>query len=208
MFKKLALTLIINFLTLGILIAQSDKKNDSINFYTYYVGSNTFMLDNLAVTNSPSFYQLNVGYKFNKNNSISIEATTWKYYLPLGVPVWKSYRADEEEYPGDVKVFGIGVVYQHFLWKGLFTSLRVLPLKTIYTDENNHKIQSGFQLLSTIRLGYQISIFKKRFFIEPAIDGTFWPINTNVPENFGEKDRKWNKFHLIEPGLNVGYNFN
>ncbi|SRX76023.1 hypothetical protein [Aequorivita antarctica] len=208
MFKKLAIALIINFLTLGVLIAKSDKKNDSISSYKYYVGSSTFMLGNLAITNSPAFYQLNLGYRINKKDVISIEAITWKYYLPLGIPLGKFYNTDEEEYPGYVKVFGVGAVYQHFLWKGLFTSIRVLPVKTKYTNEYNHKIQSGFQLFSTIRLGYQIPIFKKKFFIEPAIVGTFWPINTNVPEDFAEKDRKWNKFHLIEPGVHFGYNFN
>ena len=59
----------------------------------------------------------------------------------------------------------------------------------------------------TYRLGYHVPLFKNRFFIEPSVAVTHWPINTNVPESFAALEHKWPKYFLLEPGLHFGYKF-
>lgn len=36
--------------------------------------------------------------------------------------------AEEEEYPGSVREYGLGVAYQRFLWKDAYTAVHALPL--------------------------------------------------------------------------------
>jgi hypothetical protein len=171
-----------------------------------FVGSSAFMLGNLS-SNPPSFYQFNFGYRISAKDVISFEALTWSNDAPNGIPYGPSFGAKSENYPGRAREYGIGVVYQRFLWSGLYASLQLLPLKRIYLDESDNKIQSGFRLFSTLRIGYHIPLFKNRIFIEPSLAGTFWPINTNVPPAFAEKDNKWKNYFLFEPGLHFGINF-
>jgi len=59
-----------------------------------------------------------------------------------------------------------------------------------YMDENNKHIQNGYQLFITYRLGYYYQFFENRFFIEPSVAITHWPINTNVPESFTKLENK------------------
>jgi hypothetical protein len=74
-------------------------------------------------------------------------------------------------------------------------------------NEEGEKIQNGFQLFLTGRVGYHIRLFKDRFFLEPSIAVTYWPINTNVPESFAEVEKKWPNYFLFEPGLHFGVKF-
>jgi hypothetical protein len=203
--RKAIYVITIGILNIGILFAQQNSKGSSAD-YKNYVGSSAFVLGNFA-PNPPSFYQINFGYWFTPKDVISIEAITWKYDAPLGIPYGSSYGDESENYPGSIREYGIGVVYQRFLWKGLYTSLQILPFKRIYLDQDNRTIQKGFQLFSTLRIGYHIPFFKNRFFVEPSIAATFWPITTNVPQSFKVKDNKWNKYFLFEPGLHFGFKF-
>lgn len=59
----------------------------------------------------------------------------------------------------------------------------------------------------TYRLGYQVALFKNRFFIEPSVAATHCPVNTNVPEAFAKLENKWNNHFLFEPGLHFGVKF-
>jgi len=205
MLLKLFPQLIIGLLCIGSVAAQQNK-NDSTRYYECYVGTSAFLLGNLS-PNSPSFYQLNVGYRITPKDVVSLELITWKYSAPLGIPYGPSFGDKANNYPGNVREYGVGVVYQRFLWKGLYKSLQVIPLKKIYRDEEDKILQKGFQLFSTLRLGYHISFFKNRCFIEPSIASTFWPISTNVPEDFLAKDKEWNRYFLFEPGLHFGFKF-
>ncbi|HAM98997.1 MAG TPA: hypothetical protein DCQ26_10350 [Marinilabiliales bacterium] len=205
MIRKVVQTVILGFLSVGTLFSQQNTKTTD-TYYRCFAGSSAFLLGNLS-SNSPSFYQLNFGYRITSKDVVSLEAITWKFDAPLGIPYGPSYGDESENYPGSIREYGIGVVYQRFLWKGLYTSLQALPLKRVYFDENDKKIQNGFQLFSTFRIGYHIPLYKNRFFIEPSIAGTFWPISTNVPQAFADKDEKWNKYFLFEPGLHFGVNF-
>jgi hypothetical protein len=93
------------------------------------------------------------------------------------------------------------------LWKGLFASIEILPLLKTYLDESNKKIDNGFKLYTTYHLGYHIPLFKGRLFIEPQIHCNYWPIDTNIPQGFKEKESKWNNYFLFEPNLYIGVNF-
>jgi hypothetical protein len=203
--SKTILVFMIGFLSLGALFAQPAPQ-DASPFYRCFVGSTAFMLGNLA-SDPPSLYQLNIGYRITPKDVVSLEAITWTYHAPLGIPFGPSWGDKSEDYPGSIREYGIGVVYQRFLWQGLYASLQVLPLKRIYRDEDNKTIQKGFQLFSTLRIGFQIPLFKNGFFLEPSIAATFWPVSTNVPPAFSDKDAKWNRFFLFEPGLHFGLNF-
>ena len=182
------------------------ERREPSTYRRYYVGSSAFVLANLA-PNPPSFYQLNLGYRITPKDVVSLEAITWKYNAPLGIPYGSSKGDESENYPGSIQEYGVGIAYQRFLWKGLYTSLQVVPFKRIYRDENRETIQKGFQLFSTFRIGYHVPLFRNRLFVEPFIASTFWPISTNVPQSFAEKDAKWNRFFLFEPGLHFGVNF-
>jgi hypothetical protein len=203
--RKITLTslLIVTCITL----AFSQKTEQDSTYRKFYVGSTFTMLGNLIPSNAPDFVQLNVGYHITPKNIISIEAKTWKYAWPLGIPYGKSFEAPEEKYPGYAREFGIGIVYQRFLWKGAYASIDAGNMFVKYMDENNKHIQNGYKLFTTYRLGYHFQFFKNRFFIEPSVAMTHWPINTNVPEAFAKKESKWPNYFLFEPGLHFGFKF-
>jgi len=175
----------------------------------YFLGSSFFMLGNFFPDdpNPPDFIQLNFGYRITPKDVVSIEAKTWKYAWPLGIPYGKSYQAPQEKYPGYIRDFGIGLVYQRFLWQGAFTSVDAMNTFERYVNENTGKSQNGYQLFMTYRLGYHFQLFKNRFFIEPSVAITHWPIKTNVPESFAKMEDKWPNYFLFEPGFHFGINF-
>jgi hypothetical protein len=172
----------------------------------HFVGSSLFMLGNL-LSESPEFVQLNYGYRLTPRDALSVEVVTWRYYAPLGIPYGPSYESSDEKYPGSVREFGIGAAYQRTLWRGLYSAAHALPLLQHYQDENGQKIQSGFQLFLTGRLGYHVPLFSGRWFVEPSIAATAWPINTNVPDAFAALESKWPRYFLGEPGLHFGRRF-
>ena len=190
-------------------MAFSQKSKQDSTYRKFYVGSSMFMLANLNTDDpdAPDFVQLNVGYRITPKDVFSIEAKTWKYAWPLGIPWGKSKTAPEEKYPGYVRSSGIGLVYQHFWWKGAYTSVDASSMLQKYKDEDNKHIQNGYQLFMTYRLGYQFQFFKNRFFIEPSVAMTHWPVNTNVPESFKMMEDKWSNYFLFEPGLHFGVKF-
>jgi hypothetical protein len=165
------------------------------------------MLGNLSFSNTPDFYQLNIGYRITAKDTVSIEAITWKYAWPLGIPYGKSFEAPEEKFPGYIREFGIGLAYQHFWWKGLYMGIHVLNAAQKFMDGDSRKIKNGYQLFMTCRLGYQLKFFRDRFFIEPSIAITHRPVHTKMPESFAKLDDKWSKFFFGEPGLHFGFNF-
>jgi len=175
---------------------------------SHFIGSSGFVLLNLIPQdNPPHFFQVNFGYWLTNKDVITIEAKTWTYRYPIGIPYGDSREAPEEVYPGKVRGVGIGLAYQRFLWKGLYSAVHASAWSQTYLNENNQKIQNGFQLFTALRLGYHIKLFKNRFFVEPSFAGTFWPINTNVPEVFSKKEDNWPNYFLVEPGLHFGFKF-
>ncbi|MDQ3388515.1 MAG: hypothetical protein M3483_03320 [Gemmatimonadota bacterium] len=172
----------------------------------HFVGSSLFVLGNL-LPEPPDFFQLNYGYRLTPRDALSVEVITWKYHAPLGIPYGPSYESPDERYAGSVREFGIGLAYQRLLWKGLYSSAHALPLVQRYSNEEGERIQNGFQLFLTARLGYQVSLFSGRWFLEPSVAATAWPINTNVPDAFAAAESKWPRYFLFEPGLHFGRRF-
>lgn len=197
--------------TLNIGLANADELpaqpvNREASDEKCFVGSSAFMLANLA-PDSPSFYQLDLGYMLNPEEAVLLHATTWKYDAPLGIPYGSSYGSAAEKYPGSVKSYGIGVGYQRFIWKQVFASIHATAFQQRYLDKNNREIQKGSQLFLQMKVGYHMEFFAKQFYLEPAIAFNHWPINTNVPESFAKYEQKWPKYFLFEPSLNFGMYF-
>ena len=205
--KKFTLTSLI--IVMCITLAFSQKTEQDSTYRKFYVGSSAFIFMNLNTNdpNPPDFYQLNFGYRISPKSVLSVEAKTWKYAWPLGIPYGDSKTDPEEKYPGYAREFGIGIVYQRFLWKGAYASIDAANMLVKYMDENNNHIQNGYQLFMTYRLGYHIQFFKNRFFLEPSISMTHWPIRTNVPESFATLENKWPNYFFPEPGLHFGFKF-
>jgi hypothetical protein len=179
------------------------------NYKRWFVGSTLFLLGNLSPVNPPNFAQLNVGYRITRKDVITLEPKTWKYAWPNGIHPFanKSYGKAEEKFPGYVREFGLSVAYQRFLWKGLYTELNVMPTLQNFVNDKGNKIDNGFQIFNTYRVGYHIKLFKDRFFIQPSVAITHRAVHTKLPDGFKQLDDKWSKFVIGEPGFHFGFNF-
>lgn len=202
------------FLTIGffLMLANSQQlkaqyaKQDT-TYRKCFVGSTFFMLANLIPDdNAPDFVQLNLGYRLSPKDAVSLELKTWKYAWSLGIPYGKSYEAPEEKFPGYIREYGFALGYQRFWWKGLYTSVHVMNAWQSFVRNNGNKINNGFQIFNTYRVGYHFKFFKDIFFIEPSIAVTHRPFHTDMPESFKRLDDKWSKFFIGEPGLHFGFN--
>lgn len=153
-------------------------------------------------------YEFHFGYQLTPKDKIGIKVATWKLFAPMGIPIVDAIKMEESTFfPGRLGEKGIGVTYQRLLWKELFATIEILPLKKTYFDENNKKIDNGFKLYTTFHLGYHIPLFKNRMYIEPQIHCNYWPIDTKAPQSFQEEESKWNNYFLFEPNLFIGINF-
>lgn len=153
-------------------------------------------------------YELHIKYRLTPKDRIGIKAATWKMFAPMGMPMQEQLKFDEKNfYPGRLRETGIGVTYQRMIWKGLFTTAEILPQLETYIDENDNKIANGFKLYTSYHLGYYVSFFKDRVYIEPQIHCQYWPINTHVPQAFKDRNDKWNNYFLFEPNIYLGVNF-
>ena len=207
--SKILVTLSL-ILIISLAYSQENEGTNKTEFTRkHFISSSLFILYNAVPdqTNPPDFFQLNFGCWLTEKDVVTIEAITWKYHEPLGIPYGPSFEDPDEEYPGYIREFGIGFGYQRFLWKDLYVSQHAIPLMRIYMDEDDNKIQNGFQLFCTSRVGYHVKLFGDNWFVEPSMAATFWPIKTNVPDSFEDLDDKWNSYFLFEPGLHFGYKF-
>lgn len=189
--------------TSSVEIDESKKYED-----IFFIGSTFAMLGNLSSVNTPDFVQLNLGYRFNTKQTIAVELKTWKYSWPIGIPFGSSWENPDEKYDNDgyVREFGVTLVYQYFWYKNAFVSIDAMNGLQSY-NENGNFIQYGYILFMTFRAGYQFKFFEDLFFIEPSVAFTYWPINTNIPSSFAQKESKWPNYFLFEPGFHFGFNF-
>lgn len=201
-------TKILSLLTFLILsfFTASAQQPDSL-FKRHFIGSTLFVTFNLFLSEPPNYYQLNYGYRLTPKDVLSVEAITWTYPGPLGRQYGPDYENPASNFPGKVRAVGAGLAYKRFLWKGLYGQVHATAFHQDYLDEGNEKIQSGFQLFNTLRLGYHFDFLKFRLFLEPSLAITSWPINTNLPESFQVEEDKWPKYFLFEPGMHFGINF-
>ncbi len=187
--------------------AQYDKQDST--YKRWFVGSSLFvLLGNLDTKNPPNFAQLNIGYRITGKDVVTLEPKTWKYAWPNGIhPFFSdSYKKPEEQFPGYVREVGVSVSYQRFLLKGLYAELNVMPTWQKFVNNDGQKIDNGFQIFNTYRVGYHIKLFKDRFFIQPSIAITHRAYHTKLPDGFKQLDDKWSKFIFGEPGLHFGFN--
>ncbi len=206
--KQILLIGVILMMTSTLHLKAQYAKTDS-TYRKCFVGSTLFLLGNFSSTNPPGFGQLNVGYRISGKDVVSLELITWKHAWPLGInPFYnKSYGKPEEKFSGYIREYGIGLAYQRYLWKGLYVAVHVMPMWQTFKKENGDKLDNGFIIFNTNRVGYHIKLLKDRFFIEPSVGIAGRPYYTEMPAGFKEKDDKWPKW-TPEPGLHFGYNFN
>jgi hypothetical protein len=195
--RKLILTTLTIAMFSALALCQTENKDAGLKRHS--IGSTLFLLGNIG--DSVRFMQLNYGYRLTQKDNLIIEAITWTYYEPLG-----SYGSSEEFYPGKVTAYGIGLGYQRFLWRNLFTTVEPTFFFQQFYETNGNKIQKGFQLYLQFIVGYRLEFFKKRFFIEPAIALKYWPLNTNFPASFASVESGIKKYKF-EPALNFGFTF-
>jgi len=175
------------------------KKQDSTRRHS--IGSSLFLLGNLDAKKPPYFYQLNYGYQFTPKDKILVEATSWVYNEPLG-----TYGNSDETYPGKVRAIGLGLGYQRYVWKNVYTSVIATPFLQQFLNRDNKEIQTGVQLYLSTILGYHFEFCKNSKFIEPAIAFKYWPVDTNIPDSFKEIN-KGTPNYIFEPSLNFGFKF-
>jgi hypothetical protein len=187
---------------------KAQNENQDNIFKRWFVGSSLLMLGNFIPNdpNPPEYMQLNVGYRITPKDVLSLDFKRSVYTWPIGIPFGPSFDAPGLNYPGHARILAPTVGYQRFLWKGLFTSVHALNAFEKYMDEDNKKIGNGYTLYLNFHLGYQFKFFKNRFFFEPAIGCSYWPVRTNIPESFKAVEQKWPNY-FIQPGLNFGFNF-
>ncbi len=207
--KKLILTTLAIVITAAVSFSQDSTQTESVSVQTekqdikwpHSLGSSLFMIMNLF-PDPATFYQINYGYRLTLKDAIVAEAKTWTYYEPIG-----TYGKSKENYPGKVVAYGIGVGYQRFHWKNLYTTAQATPFMLQYYDTEDEKIQKGFMLYLQLRLGYRFEFFKKRVFLEPSLVCNYWPVNTNMPASFAEVESGTPNYYLFEPGLSFGIKF-
>lgn len=202
--------LIVIFFALSTLQTFSQGSNkDSVHDYKFSLSTPWLTFANFGEEKTNTHhYEFHLKYQLTPKDKIGIKATTWKLFEPMGIPLWDPHLMKESEfYPGRLREIGLGVTYQRFLWKGLFTTVEILPQFKTYFDENDNKIGNGFKLYTSYHLGYHVSLFKDRMFIEPQIHCQYWPVDTNIPQGFKLKEDKWHNYFLFEPNLYVGINF-
>lgn len=176
----------------------------------WFVGTSLFViLGNFDTENPPNFAQLNLGYRLTGKDVITVAPKTWKYAWPNGIHPFlnDAYYKPEEKFPGYVREYGVTFSYTRFIWKGLFAQLDIMPTFQVFVNEKGKKIDDGFQIFNSYRVGYHIKLFKDKFFFQPSICMTHRAYHTQLPLGFKQLDDKWSKFIFPEPGLNIGYNF-
>lgn len=203
--KKVLQIVLALFLAGGLQVCAQNAKTDS-TYRKYYIGSSFLMLGNFFKVNNPEYVQLNVGYRITPKDVVSVEFKRSIYSWPIGIPFGPSFDGPGLNYPGHARILAPTVGYQRFWWKGVYTSIHALNAFEKYIDANKKKIGNGYTLYLNFHLGYQLKFFKNRFFFEPAIGCSYWPVRTNVPESFKAVEEKWPNY-FIQPGLHFGINF-
>lgn len=205
--KKILLLALAYIMASSLSVKAQYDKHDSTH-KRWFVGSTLFLIGNLAPVNPPNFAQLNVGYRITGKDVVSLEFITWKYAWPLGINPFfnKSYGKPEEKFPGYIREYGVAIAYQRFFWKGLYAAAHVMPMWQTFVNENGNKVDNGFHIFNSYRVGYHVKLFNDRFFIQPSVGIAGRPYHSTMPAGFKEKDDKWSKY-TPEPGLHFGFNF-
>lgn len=194
----------------GSLQARSQDTRQDSTYRRWFVGTSLFvLLGNFDRENPPDFAQLDLGYRITETDIIRLSPKTWRYAWPNGIHPFlnTAYKKPEERFPGYVREFGITVSYQRFIWAGLYAQLDVMPTYQVFVNDAGNKIDNGFQIFNSYRVGYHIKLFNDVLFLQPSVCVTHRAYHTELPDGFKQLDDKWSKFVFPEPGLNIGFNF-
>lgn len=208
--KRITVALVLALIFSGMFGQNRGKQSSEISSERKFTVSTTYYsFDNFGEEKTNTHhYELHVGYKLTPKDKIGLKLATWKMFAPMGMPMMEQIKFDEANfYPGRLRETGLGVTYQRTLWKGLFATVEVLPQLKTYIDINDEKIGTGFKLYTSYHLGYHVSFFKNRVYVEPQIHCQYWPVDTNTPQSFEVNDSKWNNYFLFEPNLYIGFKF-
>jgi hypothetical protein len=135
-------------------LAADESESDST---PCMVETSVWMIANLLPA-PPDFYQLCFGYQLDEKNTLFLNGITWKYWAPLAIPMWDpKFESADENYPGYVRAFGLGVGYQRFIWKGfLQPCMPFLSYKTfIRTPMNKFNPDSSY--ICRLNLGIRLT---------------------------------------------------
>lgn len=188
-------------------LANAQYAKQDSTYKRWFVGSTLYLLGNFDKVNNPEYIQVNVGYRITPKDVVSFRFKRSIYSWPIGIPFGSSsFDAPGLNYPGHARILAPTIGYQRFWWKGAYTSVQALNAFEKYMDENKKKIGNGFTLYLDFYVGYQFKFFKNRFFFEPALGCSYWPVRTNIPESFKLVEKKWPNY-FIQPGFDFGFNF-
>lgn len=194
----------------GSLQVKAQYAENDTTYKKWFVGTSLFvLLGNLDKENPPNFFQVTFGYRLTGKDVLTISPKTWKYAWPNGIhPFFNdAYKDPKEKFPGYVREYGATFSYTRFIWEGLYAQLDVMPAWQNFVNNKGRKIDDGFQIFNSYRVGYHIKLFKDKFFFEPSVCMTHRANHTKLPDGFRQLDDKWPKYVFPEPGLNVGFNF-
>jgi hypothetical protein len=169
------------------------------------VGTSAWMLAN-ALPDSPQFYYLEVDRTLAEGDALVLEAATWTYRAPIGIPYGSSFGDSAEEYPGFVRSIGLAFGWRHTLYRGLNASVRGFHFLQLYSEDDRPR-KTGYQLFLQTRLGWRWPASAPGFWIEPSIAFNWWPVEVGRPASFRAKDSRWPSYFLFEPWLNVGWHW-
>lgn len=199
------LSLALSLIMANSLFVKAQTMEQDSTYRRWFIGSSLLMLGNFSKTNNPEYVQLNFGYRITPKDVLSLDFKRSIYAFPIGIPFGPSFDKPGENYPGHARIIAPTVGYQRFLWKGAFASVHALNAFEKYFDQDRQKIGNGYTLYLNFHLGYQLKFLKNRFFFEPAIGLSYWPVRTNVPGSFKSVEQKWPNY-FVQPGLNFGFN--
>lgn len=205
--QKKILLFALTLMVASTLQVKAQKAKQDSTYKKWFIGSTLYLLGNLDQKNNPEYIQLNVGYRITPKDVVSFRFKRSIYAWPIGIPFGSpSFDAPGQGYPGHARILAPTLGYQRFWWKGAYTSVQALNAFEKYFDINKNKIGNGYTLYLDFYVGYQFKFFKNRFFFEPAIGISTWPIRSNVPESFNAVEQKWPNY-FIQPGFDFGFNF-
>lgn len=170
------------------------------------VGTSAWMLANV-LPDSPQFAFAQVERRLGERDGLVLEALTWRYRGPIGIPFWSSSfgGGSATNYPGSVRSVGAGLGWRHELYRGLNVSARALHLVQFYA-ERSRPTKTGYQLFLQARIGWRWPA-RPGLWIEPALAFNAWPIEIGRPASFVAQDDRWPSYFLFEPWLNLGWSW-
>jgi hypothetical protein len=183
---------------------RAEPETETDDHGRWSAGTSIWLLRN-ALPDPPHFYYLEVDRRLDTRNTVVVEALTWTYHAPIGIPYWSSsYNDAAEDYPGFVRSIGLGVGWRRDLYRGLNASVRAIHMLQRY-HEDDRRTTSGYQLFVQARLGWRWATRAPGFWIEPAIGFNWWGIEAGRPASFEAMDERWPSYFVFEPWLNAGW---